>query len=46
MRLFPMEGGYGAFEYLNWAAKFTIDANVKELVRGRRECPKGGSLVR
>jgi hypothetical protein len=28
---FPVDGGYGEFEYLNWAAKFTIDANVKEL---------------
>src|SRR3546814_21159950 len=28
---FPVDGDYGAFEYLNWAAKFTIDANRKEL---------------
>jgi hypothetical protein len=28
---FPVDGGYGSYEYLNWAAKFTIDANVKEL---------------
>jgi hypothetical protein len=28
---FPIDGDYGSFEYLNWAAKFTIDANVKEL---------------
>jgi hypothetical protein len=28
---FPVDGGYGQFEYLNWAAKFTIDANCKEL---------------
>lgn len=28
---FPVDGGYGRFEYLNWAAKFTIDANQKEL---------------
>lgn len=28
---FPVDGGYGEFEYLNWAAKFTIDANRKEL---------------
>jgi hypothetical protein len=27
---FPVDGGYGQFEYLNWAAKFTIDANMKE----------------
>ena len=28
---FPVDGAYGSFEYLNWAAKFTVDANVKEL---------------
>lgn len=28
---FPVDGDYGSFEYLNWAAKFTIDANAKEL---------------
>ena len=27
---FPVDGDYGAFEYLNWAAKFTIDANLAE----------------
>jgi hypothetical protein len=27
---FPVQGDYGQFEYLNWAAKFTIDANVLE----------------
>jgi hypothetical protein len=28
---FPVDGDYGRFEYLNWAAKFTVDANIKEL---------------
>lgn len=28
---FPVDGGYGTFEYLNWAAKFTIDACLTEL---------------
>ena len=28
---FPVDGGYGTFEYLNWAAKFTIDACLAEL---------------
>lgn len=28
---FPFDGGYGAFEFLNWAVKFTIDANLFEL---------------
>lgn len=27
---FPISGQYGAYEYLNWAAKFFIDANLKE----------------
>jgi len=34
---FPVNGYYGAFQYLNWAAKFTIDANVKELNCGSRK---------
>jgi uncharacterized protein YyaL (SSP411 family) len=28
---FPIDGDYGQFQYLNWAAKFTIDANLAEL---------------
>lgn len=28
---FPIDGGYGRFQHLNWAAKFTIDANLAEL---------------
>jgi len=27
---FPVDGDYGKFEYLNWAAKFTIDSNLLE----------------
>ena len=27
---FPVEGDYGSFEYLNWVAKFCIDANLLE----------------
>lgn len=27
---FPVDGEYGSFEYLNWAAKFFIDANLLE----------------
>lgn len=27
---FPVNGDYGRYEYLNWAAKFTIDANLLE----------------
>jgi hypothetical protein len=28
---FPVNGGYGAYEYLNWACKFFLDANLMEL---------------
>lgn len=28
---FPVSGGYGRFQYLNWACKFSIDANLLEL---------------
>jgi hypothetical protein len=28
---FPVDGDYGRFEYLNWAAKFCIDSQLKEL---------------
>jgi Squalene-hopene cyclase C-terminal domain len=28
---FPFDGGYGAFELLSWAVKFTIDANLLEI---------------
>jgi hypothetical protein len=27
---FPVDGRYGTYEYLNWAAKFVIDANLLE----------------
>jgi hypothetical protein len=29
--LFPIDGGYGTFQYLSWAVKFMIDANQQEL---------------
>jgi hypothetical protein len=28
---FPINGGYGRLEYLDWAAKFLIDSNRLEL---------------
>jgi hypothetical protein len=32
---FPIDGAYGRYEYLNWACKFVVDANLLELqVRG------------
>ena len=27
---FPVQGAYGEWEYLNWAAKFMIDSNLLE----------------
>jgi hypothetical protein len=27
---FPVDGAYGRFEYLNWATKFAVDANLAE----------------
>jgi hypothetical protein len=27
---FPVDGGYGTYQYLNWAAKFFVDANLME----------------
>jgi len=35
---FPIWGGYGSYEYLNWAAKFLADALL-----GRREGKPGGT---
>ncbi|WP_426086770.1 hypothetical protein [Janthinobacterium sp. PSPC1-1] len=32
---FPIDGDYGAWAYLNWAAKFCIDANLLELELAR-----------
>lgn len=34
---YPVSGGYGRFEYLNWAAKFFIDANVLETATRARD---------
>ena len=28
---FPVDGDYGPFEYLNWAAKFCVDAQLMEM---------------
>jgi hypothetical protein len=28
---YPVHGAYGRYEYLNWAVKFTVDANAREL---------------
>jgi hypothetical protein len=32
----PIWGGYGAYEYLNWAAKFFADALILEIRKGSR----------
>ena len=31
---FPIDGAYGSYEFLNWAVKFTIDANRAERALG------------
>jgi aminoglycoside N3'-acetyltransferase len=38
---FPIDGGYCGLEFPNWAAKFTIDANLAELdrVAAGQPCP-------
>jgi hypothetical protein len=33
---YPVDGDYGRWQYLNWACKFTIDANRAELAMKRR----------
>ena len=35
---FPIDGDYGKYQYLSWAAKFCIDSNLleKELARETR----------
>lgn len=33
---FPVDGAYGRYEFLSWAAKFTIDANIGEQALGWR----------
>jgi hypothetical protein len=36
---FPVDGGYGTYQFLNWACKFFIDSHLCELTaRG------GGSI--
>lgn len=37
---FPVDGDYGRYQYLNWACKFFIDANLME-----RDLPSGGKTV-
>jgi len=34
---FPVDGGYGTYQYLNWACKFFIDANLLEKAVGKTE---------
>jgi len=38
---FPVDGHYGRYEYLNWAPKFMIDANLMELDIDKRPLPTG-----
>ena len=39
---FPVDGEYGQFEYLNWACKFFIDANILEQEIGSPAAVAGG----
>jgi Squalene-hopene cyclase C-terminal domain len=41
---FPFDGGYGRFEFLNWAVKFTIDANLLEQQLETRQGTSSGQL--
>jgi hypothetical protein len=34
---FPVNGGYGRWQYLNWACKFAIDSNREELALAAEE---------
>ena len=36
---FPVSGEYGPYEFVNWACKFSIDANLMELTVRRHEDP-------
>lgn len=38
---FPVYGGYGTYEYLNWAAKFFVDANILEKTVRQQSKPQG-----
>lgn len=38
---FPVDGEYGQFEYLNWACKFFIDANILEQEVGSPDARAG-----
>lgn len=33
---YPVDGDYGQYEFLNWAAKFCIDANLHEIAARKR----------
>ncbi len=37
---FPVDGGYGSFEYLNWAAKFVADSLMSERINGNPTSPR------
>lgn len=43
---FPVDGAYGAFQYLNWAAKFAIDSNFMEFDVRQAEASSHGSMSR
>jgi len=38
---FPIFGQYGTYQYLNWACKFFVDANMLEReIRADEMCPE------
>ena len=37
---YPVDGGYGTYQFLNWAAKFCIDANWHELAAREKDAEK------
>ena len=44
---FPIDGGYGKFEYLNWATKFAIDSyTAEQQIRARETQVRGAPVMR
>jgi hypothetical protein len=39
---FPTYGGYGKYQFLNWAAKYFIDSNTQEIELQKEDCPVKG----
>lgn len=39
---FRVDGGYGTYQYLNWACKFFVDANLLERAMRENDAPRPG----